>query len=102
MKRLAAALLLAWAACCTAYYLPGTYPQEFFLGQTIQGGSNNFSPAVRSATGILIFCSREIPLLARCTQSRVAYPSQSPMYSLAQIWIPVADANSLRMHLQPK
>ena len=41
MKRLAAALLLAWAACCTAYYLPGTYPQEFFLGQNIQGGSNN-------------------------------------------------------------
>lgn len=21
-----------------AYYLPGTYPQEFYLGQSIQGG----------------------------------------------------------------
>ena len=70
MKRLAAALLLAWAACCTAYYLPGTYPQEFFLGQNIQGGSNNFSPPVLCATGNLRYRTRKLAPLARCTLSR--------------------------------
>ena len=33
---LACAYLLA-ATGCMAYYLPGTYPQEFFMGQSIQG-----------------------------------------------------------------
>lgn len=32
-----AVVLLAAAACCQAYYLPGTYPQEFRKGDIIQG-----------------------------------------------------------------
>ncbi len=32
-----AAVLLSLLSCSFAYYLPGTYPQEFFLGQTVQG-----------------------------------------------------------------
>jgi hypothetical protein len=32
-----AAILLFFVSCSFAYYLPGTYPQEFFLGQTLQG-----------------------------------------------------------------
>jgi hypothetical protein len=31
-------LLLAVLRCSQAYYLPGTYPQEFVLGQNLQGG----------------------------------------------------------------
>ena len=30
-------LLLAISSYSMAYYLPGTYPQEFLLGQTLQG-----------------------------------------------------------------
>ena len=32
-----AAVVLSFFSCSFAYYLPGTYPQEFFLGQTLQG-----------------------------------------------------------------
>jgi hypothetical protein len=32
-----AALLLCCAASSYAYYLPGTYPQEFYMGQHLQG-----------------------------------------------------------------
>ncbi len=32
-----AALLLCCAASTYAYYLPGTYPQEFYMGQHLQG-----------------------------------------------------------------
>ena len=30
-------LLLGLACCSSAYYLPGTYPQEFSMGQSLQG-----------------------------------------------------------------
>ena len=30
-------LLLTFCSCSHAYYLPGTYPQEFVLGQNLQG-----------------------------------------------------------------
>ena len=33
----AACVVLVAAGCSQAYYLPGTYPQEFSMGQTIQG-----------------------------------------------------------------
>lgn len=36
-------LLLCWQSL--AYYLPGTYPQEFFMGQTIQGDGPSQAPA---------------------------------------------------------
>ena len=32
-----ALLSLAFCSCSHAYYLPGTYPQEFVLGQNLQG-----------------------------------------------------------------
>lgn len=34
---LLAALALATVASAAGYYLPGTYPQEFFIGQQLQG-----------------------------------------------------------------
>lgn len=34
---LAVALTLAVVTQAAGYYLPGTYPQEFFIGQQIQG-----------------------------------------------------------------
>lgn len=34
---LVAALALATVASAAGYYLPGTYPQEFFIGQQLQG-----------------------------------------------------------------
>lgn len=34
---LVAALALATVARAAGYYLPGTYPQEFFIGQQLQG-----------------------------------------------------------------
>ena len=34
---LLAALALANVASAAGYYLPGTYPQEFFIGQQLQG-----------------------------------------------------------------
>lgn len=42
MNRLKAGLTSVLAVClmlrlCSAYYLPGTYPQEFFKGDQIQG-----------------------------------------------------------------
>jgi hypothetical protein len=30
-------VLLVSASCGSAYYLPGTYPQEFFKGDTVRG-----------------------------------------------------------------
>ena len=32
-------LLIAVLRCSQAYYLPGTYPQEFVLGQNLQGAA---------------------------------------------------------------
>ena len=42
MARHRSLLLAAWAVACigvpaSAYYLPGTYPQEFLPGQQLQG-----------------------------------------------------------------
>ena len=42
MARHGSLLLAAWAVACigvpaSAYYLPGTYPQEFLPGQQLQG-----------------------------------------------------------------
>ena len=42
MARQGSLLLAAWAVACigvpaSAYYLPGTYPQEFLPGQLLQG-----------------------------------------------------------------
>lgn len=34
---LQACALIALACCSHAYYLPGTYPQEFTMGQNLQG-----------------------------------------------------------------
>ena len=34
---LVAALALATVASAAGYYLPGTYPQEFYVGQQLQG-----------------------------------------------------------------
>ena len=34
---LLAALALATVASAAGYYLPGTYPQEFYIGQQLQG-----------------------------------------------------------------
>ncbi|KAK9907506.1 hypothetical protein WJX75_004955 [Coccomyxa subellipsoidea] len=38
-----AAILLFFVSCSFAYYLPGTYPQEFFLGQTLQAEANSLT-----------------------------------------------------------
>lgn len=39
----AALLLLSFAALCRAYYVPGTYPQEFFAGATIAAQVNSLT-----------------------------------------------------------
>ncbi len=44
-----AALLLCCAASTYAYYLPGTYPQEFYMGQHLQG-AHSLRPAPRGTT----------------------------------------------------
>lgn len=36
-RTLQACVLIALACCSHSYYLPGTYPQEFTMGQTLQG-----------------------------------------------------------------
>ncbi len=36
-RALQACALIALACCSHAYYLPGTYPQEFTMGQNLQG-----------------------------------------------------------------
>ncbi|KAK9807028.1 hypothetical protein WJX72_011093 [[Myrmecia] bisecta] len=41
----AAVLLLSLATGSDAYYLPGTYPREFFLGQTLQAEVNSLTSA---------------------------------------------------------
>ena len=37
MAALRALLLLAALGAASAYYVPGTYPQEFFVGDKLQG-----------------------------------------------------------------
>ena len=37
----AAALVLLLVQLASAYYLPGTYPQEFHKGDTLQGGRSS-------------------------------------------------------------
>lgn len=45
LTRWGAAFILVCLACSHAYYLPGTYPQEFFKGDTVAGsGHSYFSP----------------------------------------------------------
>ena len=39
-------LALASASGCAAYYLPGTYPQEFVLGQVLRGTHARCAPPV--------------------------------------------------------
>ncbi len=41
---LLAALALATVASAAGYYLPGTYPQEFFIGQQLQGKHEHDRP----------------------------------------------------------
>lgn len=41
---LLAALALATVASAAGYYLPGTYPQEFFIGQQLQGKHEHVLP----------------------------------------------------------
>lgn len=60
MARLATLLLLlATGGYAGAYYLPGTYPQEFYLGQTIQGAPRD----VLLGSACSMLCAR---LLVSC------------------------------------
>ncbi len=45
LARLACFLLLALFAGCSAYYVPGTYPQEFEVGNQLQGALPTVSPS---------------------------------------------------------
>ena len=47
-----AALLLCCAASSYAYYLPGTYPQEFYMGQHLQGARSPRGAPRRSAASL--------------------------------------------------
>ena len=49
-RALQAFTLIALACCSHAYYLPGTYPQEFTMGQNLQGEGSQ-DACVRCADG---------------------------------------------------
>lgn len=40
---LRACVLVALACSSHAYYLPGTYPQEFTMGKNLQGGGHGIT-----------------------------------------------------------
>ena len=52
---LVAALALATVASAAGYYLPGTYPQEFFIGQQLQGKQTH--KAVKCSLLTVMACS---------------------------------------------
>ena len=93
---LLAALALATVASAAGYYLPGTYPQEFYIGQQLQGETLS---KMRASLLRVMQCACQ----ARCTRFQPVCCSRSfqcanPAYALICCNIhclPAAEVNSL-------